>query len=267
MARTHVDDVRNVALVGHGAVGKTTLADLMLFKAGAVSRAGSVDDGSSVLDFDEEEKQHKYTISSSLVHFMHGGKAFTVVDTPGYPDFIGQAIGALRAVETAVVVINAAAGIKVNTRKTFALAGNEDLGRIIVLNKLDQDNIRFPELIESIQTTFGKKCVLMNVPNGLGAAFTSVVSTLHVPETAPPGMPIDPATVTQSLMDAIVDADESLMERYLEGAQFSDDEIAHGIEHAIAIGTLIPIFCLSARTGVGVNEFMAAIAEDGLTAA
>src|SRR5262245_36186209 len=267
MAKTHVDDVRNLALVGHGASGKTTLADLMLVKAGAASRAGSVDDGSSVLDFDEEEKQHKYTISSSLVNFTHDGKAFTVIDTPGYPDFIGQAIGALRAVETAVIVINASAGIEVNTRKTFALAGNDGLGRIIVLNKLDLENIRFPELIASIQEIFGKKCVLMNVPNGLGTGFTSVVSTLHVPEKAPPGMPVQPADVTQSLMDAIVDADEALMERYLEGAQFSDEEIAHGIEHAIAVGTLIPIFCLSAKTGVGVVEFMTAVAEDGLTAA
>src|SRR5579872_1914464 len=265
MAKTHVDDVRNVALVGHGAVGKTTLADLMLFRSGTVSRAGSVDDGSSVLDFDEEEKQHKYTISSSLVHFMHGGKAFTLIDTPGYPDFIGQTIGALRAVETAVIVINAAAGIEVNTRKVFALAGQAELGRIIVINKLDQDNIRFPELVASIQETFGKKCVLMNVPSGLGAGFTEVISTLKVPDKAPAGMPIQPADVTQSLMDAIVDADESLMERYLEGAEFSDDEIAHGIEHAIAAGTLIPIFCISARTGVGVPELMQAIAEDGLT--
>lgn len=267
MGKTHVDDVRNVALVGHGASGKTTLADLMLFKAGAVSRAGSVDDGSSLLDFDEEEKQHKYSISSSFVHFMHAGKAFTVIDTPGYPDFIGQAIGALRAVETAIIVINAGAGIEVNTRKTFALAGEEGLGRIIVLNKLDLENIRFPDLIQSIQETFGKKCVLMNVPNGLGTGFTSVVSTLHVPDTAPPGMPIQPADVTQSLMDAIVDADEALMERYLEEAEFSDEEIAHGIEHAIAVGTLIPIFCLSAKTGVGVAEFMTEVAEDGLTAA
>src|SRR5579872_6161815 len=236
MAKTHVDDVRNVALVGHGAVGKTTLADLMLFRSGTVSRAGSVDDGSSVLDFDEEEKQHKYTISSSLIHFMHAGKAFTVIDTPGYPDFIGQAIGALRAVETAVIVINAASGIEVNTRKTFALAGEEGLGRIIVLNKLDLDNIRFPELIASIQETFGKKCVLMNVPNGLGAGFTAVISTLHVPDSAPAGMPVHPAEVTQSLMDAIVDADERLMERYLEGGEFTDEEMAHGIEHAIALG-------------------------------
>src|SRR5438445_7380327 len=176
MAKTHVEDVRNLALVGHGAVGKTTLADLMLFRSGAVSRAGSVDDGSSVLDFDEEEKHHKYTISSSLVHFMFGGKAFTVIDTPGYPDFIGQAIGALRAVETAVIVINAAAGIEVNTRKVFALSGEAELGRIIVINKLDQDNIRFPELVTSIQETFGKKCLLMNVPNGLGPAFSEVLS-------------------------------------------------------------------------------------------
>ncbi|MBS0265299.1 MAG: elongation factor G [Planctomycetes bacterium] len=266
-ARTHVEDVRNIALVGHGAVGKTTLADLMLFKAGAVSRPGSVDDGSSVLDFDDEEKQHKYTISSSFGYFTFAGCAFTVVDTPGYPDFIGQTIGALRGVETAVIVISAVAGIEVNTRKVFTLAGEEHLGRIVVINKLDLENIRFPELIASIQETFGKKCVLMNVPNGLGTSFTGVTSTLHVPDSPPAGMPIHPAEVTQSLMDAIVDADENLMARYLEGDTFTDEEIAHGIEHAIALGTLIPIFCLSARSGVGVPEFMAAVAEDGLTAA
>ncbi|MGQ0635402.1 MAG: elongation factor G [Planctomycetaceae bacterium] len=267
MAKTHVDDVRNVALVGHGASGKTTLADLMLFKAGVGTRAGSVDDGTSVLDFDDEEKQHKYSISSSLVHFDHAGRAFTVIDTPGYPDFIGQAIGALRGVETAVVVVNAGAGIEVNTRKVFQLAGESGLGRVIVLNKLDQENIRFDELIESIQSTFGRKCVLMNVPNGLGGTFSGVISTLNVPEKPPAGMPVQPEAITQSLMDAIVESDESLMERYLAEEKFSDDEIAHAIEHAIAAGTLIPIFCLSARTGVGVPEFMQALAEDGLTAA
>ncbi|MFN0055285.1 MAG: elongation factor G [Planctomycetales bacterium] len=267
MAKTHVDDVRNVVLVGHGAVGKTTLADLMLFRAGIGSRAGSVDDGTSVLDFDEEERHHKYTISSSLVHFNFGGKAFTVVDTPGYPDFIGQVIGALRGVETAVVVINATSGIEVNSRKVFQLAGNEGLGRVIVINKLDQENVRFEELIDSIQSTFGKKCVLMNVPNALGANFTEVISTLKVPDQPPAGMPIQPADITQSLMDSIVESDEALMERYLAEETFTDEEIAHAIEHAIALGSLIPIFCLSAKSGVGVKEFMDALAEDGLTAA
>lgn len=266
MAKAHVEDIRNLVLVGHGASGKTTLADLMLFKAGVGTRAGSVDDGTSVLDFDEEEKQHKYSISASSIHFNYGGKSFTVIDTPGYPDFIGQAIGSLRAVETAAIVINAAAGIEVNTRKVFALAGEAGVGRVIVINKLDQENIRFPELINSIQETFGKRCVLMNVPNGLGTGFAGVISTLKVPDH-PAGMPIAPETVTQSLMDAIVESDEKLMERYLEGAEFTDDEIDHAAEHAIAVGSLIPIFCLSSKTGVGVVEFMDNMAHEGLAPA
>ena len=233
------ENIRNVALVGHGGVGKTTLADLILFKAGVGSRAGSIDDGSSVLDFDEEEKAHKFTISSSVIHFDHAGQHINLIDTPGYPDFIGQAIGALRAVETAIVVINAGAGIGVNTRKTFALAGEAGLGRMIVLNRLDQENIDFPGLIDSIQSTFGKTCVLMNVPNGLGTKFTQVISTLDIPADHPKDMPIAPEEINQSLMDAIVECDEKLMERYLGGEKFTDDEIYHAIEHAMAAGTLL----------------------------
>lgn len=260
------ENIRNVALVGHGATGKTTLADLMLFKAGIGTRPGSIDDGSSVLDFDDEEKAHKFTITSSMIHFTHAGQHVNVIDTPGYPDFIGQAIGAMRAVETAVIVINAGAGIGVNTRKTFALAGEAGLGRMIVLNRLDQENIDFRGLIASIQATFGNKCVLMNVPNAIGPGkFTQVISTLDIPEDHPKEMPIAPEEINQSLMDAIVECDEKLMERYLEGQKFTDDEIYHAIEHAMAAGTLIPIFCTCAKTGVGVPELMDAIAHDALT--
>lgn len=267
MSKLRVDDIRNVAVVGHGAAGKTTLADHMLFKAGVNSRAGSVDDGSSLLDFDDEEKQHKYTITSSLCHFTHLGKHINLVNTPGYPDFIGQVVGALRAVETAIVVINASAGIEVNTRKVFQLAGEAGLGRMIVLNKLDLDNIDFEGLIASIQETFGKNCVLMNVPNGLGAKFTAVIDTLHIPDDVSTDMPVHPAEIAQSLMDAIVECDEALMMRYLDGEKFSDDEIFHAVEHALAAGTLIPIFCTSAKTGVGVCDLMDALAHDALTPA
>ena len=263
MSRPRVEDIRNVVLVGHGAVGKTALADQMLFKAGANSRAGSVEDGSSVLDFDEEAKAHKYTITSSLCHFTHHGKHLNLINTPGYPDYIGQVLGALRAAETAVIVINAAAGIEVNTRKVFHLSGQEGLGRMIVLNKLDQENVRFPELIESIQNTFGKNCVLMNVPDALGPKFSKVYSTLEHTEH-PKDLPLDPDSITQSLMDAIVECDEALMVRYLDGEAFSHDEISHAVEHALAAGTLIPIFCTCAKSGVGVPELMEALAEDAL---
>ena len=143
------------------------------------NRPASVDEGTSICDFDDEEKQHKYTIEASVVHFDHGGKHFQVIDTPGYPDFIGQTIGALRAVDTAAMVINAQSGIEVNTRRVFAEAKKAGLGRMIVLNKMDAENIEFTALLENIQELFGKACMLLNVPLGQGADFRGVASTLE----------------------------------------------------------------------------------------
>jgi elongation factor G len=265
MAKHQAADIRNVALIGHGAVGKTTLADLLLFKSGAATRAGSVDDGSSLLDTDEEAKHHKHSITSTLVHFSHAGKYINVIDTPGYPDFIGQAIGALRAVETAVVVLSASAGIEVNTRRTFNLAGQEGLGRMVVVNKCDLDNLNFERILDSLQETFGSACVPMNLPVGLGSGFSAVVSTLNVPASVPAGAVADPKEWNQPMMDAIVEADESLMERYLEGEQLTPQEISSGLSKAVAAGTLIPVFFTSFKSGVGVPELMDALAEYALS--
>uniref|UniRef100_A0A7C4LLZ1 Elongation factor G n=1 Tax=Schlesneria paludicola TaxID=360056 RepID=A0A7C4LLZ1_9PLAN len=264
MSKYKTDQIRNIVLVGHGAVGKTTLADLMLFKAGAATRPGSVDDGTSQLDIDEEERQRHFSISSAMVHFEHHGARINVIDTPGYPDFVGQAISALCAAETALVVINASAGIEANTRRTFELAGRAHLARMIVINKLDQENINFPTLVETIQASFGKNCVLMNVPIGLGHKLTGVVSTLK-PTSGVEGAVLDPAGIGSTVMDAIVEADEELMERYLEGEELSADEVLGGVTKAIAAGTLIPMFCTSARTGVGVSELMDAIVDFALS--
>ena len=181
MAKHSVADIRNIAFCGHGSAGKTTLVDRLLVATGTFNRPASVDEGTSICDFDEEEKHHKYTIESTLVHFEHGGKHFQAIDTPGYPDFIGQTIAALRAVDTAAVVINAQSGIEVNTRRVFAEAKKAGLGRMIVLNKMDGDNIDFPALLESIQELFGKACMLLNVPLGQGADFRGVASTLSAP--------------------------------------------------------------------------------------
>jgi len=266
MAKQTVETTRNVALLGHGAVGKTTLADYMLFKSGEASRAGSVDEGSSLLDTDDDEKGKKHSLSSAVCHFEHGGKRINVIDTPGYPDFICGAIGGLRAVETAVITISAAAGIEVNTRRVMALAGDAGVGRMIVLNKCDMENIDFNALLESLKETFGQACVPLNVPVGIGPDFAGVVSTLSVPDTVPDGVLIDPAEVHQTVMDAVVEADEALMERYLEGEELSKDEIAAGLTKAIAAGTLIPVFCTSSKTGVGVPEFMDALATFALSA-
>ena len=147
-----------------------------------------------------------------------------MIDTPGYPDLIGQTIGALRAVETAVIAIDAHAGIKVNTRRVWQEAGDAGLGRILCITKLDTDNINFPGLIDSIKEVFGTQCALFNVPIGQGHDLKGVVSTLDVPKDTA-GALIDPATLSESVMESIIEADEAVMEKYLEGEMPSKDEL------------------------------------------
>ncbi|MGW8255845.1 MAG: elongation factor G, partial [Thermoguttaceae bacterium] len=258
-ARYQVEDIRNIVFCGHGSSGKTTLVDRMLTETGSISRAVSVDDGTSICDFDEEEKAHKYSIESSVVHFERTGKRFNVIDTPGYPDFIGQTIGAMRGVDTAAIVINAQSGIEVNTRRVFAEAKKAGLGRIIVINKMDSDNIAFSELLTSIQELFGKACVLFNVPLGLGHEFRGVASTLKPPaDTA--GAIVDPSELSDSLLESIIEVDEAVMERYFEGQIPSDEELAGLIPRAVAQGSLIPMLCVSGKSGAGFTELLDALA-------
>ncbi|QDU40183.1 Elongation factor G [Maioricimonas rarisocia] len=260
MPRHQVDDIRNVALVGHGAVGKTTLADLMLFKTGKNSRAGSVDDGTSLFDTEEDEKERKHSITAAVGHFDHDGRHVNLVDTPGMPDFVGHLIGALRGVETAALCVSAPSGIEVNTRKSFQYAGEEGLARFVVFNKLDGDNIDFPALVESLREMFGPACALMNVPVGVGSDFSGVVSSIDVPGEVPAGAVMDPAAAGQQVIDAAVEADEDLMERYLEGEELTGEELSGAISKAIIAGTLIPVFCTSAKEDIGVQELLDGLA-------
>ncbi len=259
MAKYQVEQLRNIAFCGHKSSGKTTLVDKMLTFSGAVNRPASVDDGTSICDFDDEEKAHQYTIEAKSVYFDHAGKHFQVLDTPGYPDFIGQTIGALRGADTAAIVINAQSGIEVNTRRVFAEAGKAGLARMIVLNKMDGDNIEFPALVKGIRELFGSQCVLLNVPIGQGADFRGVVSTLKPPADAQ-GALMDPAEINQSLVDSIIVADEAVMERYFEGTPPTDEEVSRLIARAMLEGTLIPMVCCSAKSGGGFTELLDALA-------
>ena len=141
MAKHKVEDIRNIALVGHGNAGKTSLADALLFAAKAVDRRGSVDEGTSISDYDDEEKKRRISIDTSILHLEYAGKQVHLLDAPGYPDFVGGALEALNAVETAVIVISAPAGIEVNTRRMFNEAAKRGLGRMLVVNRMDADNI------------------------------------------------------------------------------------------------------------------------------
>jgi elongation factor G len=259
MLKYHESDIRTIALVGHRASGKTTLADALLHTSHAVERMGNVEDGTSVSDYDDEEHKHHFSIDTSILHLEHEGKFVNLLDAPGYPDFVGAALEALNAVETAVIVISAVNGIEVNTRRMFSEAGKHNLTRLIVINKCDAENVHFPELITSIQETFGKKCVLFNVPEGLGTSFKGVVSVLEPPEKTPFGCPIDPKAVRTQLVDAIVECDEAMMEKYLTEGELSVAELEGAVAKAVEAGTVIPMFCTGAKKEAGVVELLHAV--------
>ncbi|HQU46319.1 MAG: hypothetical protein B7Z73_16405, partial [Planctomycetia bacterium 21-64-5] len=259
MPLRNVEDIRNLAFCGHGSAGKTTLVDKILTKTGAIKHPASVDDGTSVCDFDEEEKHHKYTIEASVVHFDHAGKFFQAIDTPGYPDFIGQTIGALRAVETAVIVINAHSGIAVNTRRVFQEAHKAGLARMIVVSKLDDENADFAKLLGSIKELFGPSCLPLNVPLGSGHHFRGVTSTLK-PAADVKDAVVNPAEINTALIEAIIEHDEEVTARYFDGQQPTEEEISRLIVEAVADGSLIPVLCVAAKSDHGVAELLDALA-------
>lgn len=249
------EGIRNIAVGGHGSTGKTTLIDQLLELTGAVSGHHSVDEGTSICDFDEEEKHHKHTIEAKLAHFDYDGLRFNLFDTPGYPDFIGQTIGALHGVDNALIVVNAHAGIGVNTRRVFQLATEMRLGKIIVVNHLDDENLDYPALIESFQELWGPGCIPFNVPIGQGPDFRGVASVLDPPADGD-GALLDPKSLTDSLLETIIEVDEAATERYFEGEVPDREQLQKLIVQAVAEGHLVPVVAVSGKTGAGLRELL-----------
>lgn len=245
--------IRNIALVGHGGSGKTTLAEQILFKAGRVSRAGRVEDGTTVCDFEPEEKKHGHSLSPALVHFDHEGNHVNLIDTPGYPDLLGQSLPALPAVETVFVVIDGVKGIQTVDRRMMRVAAERRLPRVVVINKMDHDNVDLEGLLGQVQETFGSECLPINLPakgatevrevfeheEGDGACDFSSVAEAHT-----------------KIVDQTVETDESLMSVYLEQGKVSTAQLVPAFKAAMREAHLVPVVFTSARTGLGVDELM-----------
>lgn len=247
-------DIRNVILLGHGGSGKTSLTEAILHTAGAIGRLGSVDEKTTVSDYYDEEKEHQHSILASVVHTQFNGKLINVIDAPGAPDFVGPAIAAMPAAETAIIVINAASGIETNTRKLFALAADLGKPRMIVINKLAAENVDLPELIKNIQDTFGSQCRCANLP---AADRKSVIDCIENTAGDSPVMSV--ADAHTQLIESVVEADDAMMERYLGGEEIPAAEIAGVFVKALRIGKLIPIVFTEARQEIGIKELLGLI--------
>ena len=250
------DDIRNVALVGHGGAGKTTLAEALLAYAGVIGAPGSVVNGTSVCDFDPQEKEHQHSLYTAVVHFDHGSRHVNLVDTPGYPDFLGRALPVLAAVETAAVVVDARQGVQMVTRRMMGAAAQRGLARMVVVNKIDADELDLEALLASLVEAFGTECMPINLPAGGGR---SVVDCFFEPGDGP----VDFSSVKEAhtrIVDQVVEVDEELMELYLEqGEELEADRLHDAFERALREGHLIPVCFTSAETGVGVAELAAVI--------
>lgn len=257
MSQTPSTSIRTVALVGHGAAGKTTLAESLLAATGTITSRGTIDKGNTTCDFDPMEKEFGYSLQTALVSMGWGGAQLHVIDTPGYPDFAGQAIAALAGVDTALVVINAQTGIELATERMFNLAGERGLCRMIVINKIDADNVDLPALVNQIRERFGKQCLLLDLPAHHGQ---DVVELLGHADGDSDFASV--AAAHRALIDQIVEEDESLMARYLEdGADPSPTELHAPFEAALRAGHLIPILFVSAKTGAGIPQLLDALAQ------
>ena len=257
MAKYSTGNIHTVALVGHGGAGKTTLAEALLWKAGVIGAMGSIERGSTVCDFDPLEKTYAHSLNSALVNFPFKGIHVHLVDTPGMPDFAGQSIAALAAVETAVVVINAQNGIELNTTRMMRAAAKRGLCRMILVNKIDAEAADLEGLLRRIQEVYGRECLPINLP---AHGRKDVVDCFFTPDGDADFSSVKEAHA--ALIDQVVEVDEELMALYLEqGEELSPQQLHAPFEKALREGHLIPVCFASARTGAGVTELLDVLAK------
>ncbi len=266
--------IRNVAVVGHRGTGKTSLVEAMLFQSEAANRLGTVESGSTISDWDEDEQRRQMSLAASICHLAWQGRKINLIDTPGDAGFQGDAIAALRVVEGALVVVSAVMGVEVQTGRLWARADEQELSRVIFVNMLDRERADFFRVLEAVRTQLSDKCVAVHIPIGAEHELKGTVDLLHMcaymdPDGEREGGPSEiPAEVQdqvneyrEKLLDAVVETDEALMERYLDGQELSTEEVAKALKDAVTRGKVFPVACGVASKNLGTAALLDLLVE------
>jgi elongation factor G len=279
---TAADRIRNVALVGHRGAGKTSLHEALLFEAGVTTRLGSVTDGNTVSDADPDEQARQMSISTTLSSFEWGERKINLLDTPGEPSFVADALGALRVCEAAVFVVNAVMGVEVSTARLWARAAELDIARMLFVNMLDRERADFFRTLEQLKGAFGQHVVATEIPIGAEHELEGVIDLVDMKafhqdlNARPPGagrrgwseIPIPDAHAERAreyrekLMDEVAEVSDALMERYLEGEEISHEEIVGALKEGTNHGRIFPVVCGVATANLGTTRLLDAIVED-----
>ena len=273
MASYQTKDIRNIALMGHGSEGKTTLMEALLFAAGSVDRQGRVEDGNTVTDFEAEEIKRKISISAAIAPIDWNHAMLNIVDVPGYFDFVGEAMGPLRVVETAAIVVNAVGGIAVGTEKSWDYATKNKVGKMFIVNQMDRENANFMKVENELRERFGNSVAPVLLPIGSGADFRGVVNVLEqkayerADKGTPKEIPIpadmadDLAIAIEEITEAAAASDDELMMKFLDEGSLSPEELLEGFKIGMFTGQIAPVVPCSALTGVGVGKLLDLMAD------
>jgi len=254
------EDIRNVALVGAGGAGKTTLAETLLNVAKATGRKGSVPEKNTVSDWDEDEKERQHSILATPLHLDWEGQRINLIDTPGALDFVGEPMSAIAAVETAVICVNAHDGVGVSTRRLYKAIKAAGLSCCIVVTRCETDNIDGLALLDQIQETFGEQAVPLNLPDAFGASLSDVVDLFA--KNIPDDLQAAAEKYRQQTTDRVVEVDDELLEKYFETGEVSQEEIEHAFPRALRAGNIVPVLHVSAEKGVGLRKLMTFLIHD-----
>ncbi|HID07893.1 MAG TPA: GTP-binding protein, partial [Armatimonadetes bacterium] len=263
--------LRNIALIGHGGAGKTAVADAILWVAGAVDRLGSADKGTSVFDYEEDERQRQHSINLAVGHCIWRNTLVTIIDTPGGPDFVGDAYASLRVVDGVVLVVDATTGVEVQTERLWAKAREYGLPGIVFINKLDSDQVDYEQVLNQLRERLKVAPVPLYAPWDEGGNFKGIVSVVTekaftFDERGQPQEQELPAELSgmiaqrkEGLVEAAAEGNDELLEKYIEGEQLTDDEIRQGIMDAVRAGVATPIVCGAATLSAGIAFLLDAI--------
>jgi elongation factor G len=268
-------EIRNVAIVGHNDTGKTTLVSQLLFNAGAVTRLGKVDDGTTVTDFDPDEIDRKHSISAAVAYVEWKDHKINLLDTPGFGIFIMEAKGALRIADSAAVVVSGVTGVEVTTEKVWKFTEEYALPRVIIVNKLDRDRASFPRTLEALQKKFGKQVVPVQLPIGEEKDFTGIIDLVamkaymyphdgsgkYTVEDIPANLKADAEAAREQLIEKVAEGDDTLMEKFFEQGGLSQEELISGLKREIAHHEIYPVFCASASHNIGGHSLLDAFVQ------